>query len=301
MKFPISSIIPLICLLCSCTEIKEYINHQPDLSCVKSAVQESMIVAYAVDMSAQALAGNAPSNVIFPGKPDSFPAASMITILLDAQHRIPFLKAQNGAILVSGLWTSPRDGVISIFLVNTSFYSGSLLVRNFGLVPIIADDSVSTTAVFFRQDINGATDTIVNISRSDPSLAPKTRWFGSAESFDTSLALRQEVRIISINRAASSTYSVIGAGQQVSVGLEDVGLTQYVLLDMNLQPGLCLQNPIGGFVLLKDMGIDDGKSVPVIGSALLQFTNTCNGKVKLTLGAGTYLGSIGKSFPLNLY
>jgi hypothetical protein len=297
----------VLCLFCRCGlfQVKEYFNKKPDIIHVGSAIQESMIAGYAVGISTNVMKGQVYSNVISPGAPDSFPIASIISITIDANHPVPFQNAQQGVILVSGLWDSPQDGVLSIFLVNANLYSDTLCVRNIGLIPIAKEDSQTTMAVFFRQDINGATDTVITVTRSDPSLAAKTRWFGSINSFDTALAVQQEARIITIKQSTMSdplgaTYIIWGGGQFVGIVNQDVKATQYALLGIESSINACARNPVKGFALIKDVGVQKNGIFPELGTALIQFASACNGSAKVALGTGTYIGANGSSLALGL-
>ena len=93
------------------------------------------------------------------------------------------------------------------------------------------------------------------------------------------------------------------AGQYVDVtsngGNTATGVYQLGLAGIRVDSS-CSRNPLGGFSLVQELGVDTGDDIPLAASALLYFNGNCNGRIQVTVATGNFIASIGSTLDFNL-
>jgi hypothetical protein len=63
----------------------------------------------------------------------------------------------------------------------------------------------------------------------------------------------------------------------------------------------CSRNPTDGLAFIQEVGTGDGEtSLPVLASALLEFTSSCNATVDVLVALGNYIPATGSSIAFDL-
>ena len=62
----------------------------------------------------------------------------------------------------------------------------------------------------------------------------------------------------------------------------------------------CFRNPLGGFGLIQELGVDTGDDIPLAATALLYFEGECNGRIHVSLATGNFIASIGSTLEFDL-
>ena len=87
---------------------------------------------------------------------------------------------------------------------------------------------------------------------------------------------------------------ISGGGQYVAVGAGAVDLYQLGLVGVEMG-ATCLQNPLGGLAVIQ--AVDSREQV--FGQAVLRFDQICDGRAKVVIANGNYIGTIGDNIDLS--
>jgi len=314
MKRHFFPLFPLMAIILICqsgcgliNSTREYFSKKPDMSVVNRAVKTSLMAGYAASVAMSAAQGHVPANVSTAVSFASFPTAGIMTIALSAGHVAP-PSVDQGAILVSGLWDSPTQAVLTAFFAGTNVQEGTFTLSNIGLFPASVDTAGAADTlqvVLVEQDVNSATDTIVSVSFTSGTLAQKTRWFSSPmTSFDTALAIEQNALITFVTMGnpsdpSGNAYVTWAGGQRAAVNQGDVKVTQFAILNARVAPATCTLNPLRGYTIIKDLGASHNGTIPELGTAFIEYNSSCSGKAHVIAGTGTYIGASGANMALD--
>ena len=93
-------------------------------------------------------------------------------------------------------------------------------------------------------------------------------------------------------------YTLTGGGQMVELAFNSTEVAQMGLINVEVS-SQCTANPLDGLAFLQITGVET-EGFPELGTALLQFENTCNGKVSVMLATGAYVTANGSDISFNM-
>lgn len=289
----------LVLVGCSTKEQLGKYSQDPDITAIKSIIKTSVPLAYATSVAMRAVSGDYLANVAVIGGPcDSYPCYRLVTIYV-GEGDLPFTYAQYGSINVFGLWSSASQAILTTVFTDMDVGSDAFNVTSVALTPVLASES-DLKIVFANININiDTTPDQINAAELNSAY----QQLDAQPSDDVEVSVGMDAWIIEVDTAntisdfSDDTYKVTGGTQGINISGNDAEVTQLGLLRMAIVPR-CNLNPIGGEILLNQVEVSDTNKV--IGQAFFNLGDTCDGKIKVLLGLGTYFGATGKSYPLYL-
>ena len=298
----------LVCSICTlaiaCNKVKEF-DREPELQPLEQGFKASAAVGYCASLVNTAFNGGAlPSNVTYnPQSKNEFNHAGLFYVNVDASNPIPF-NSNFGEVAIAALW-SGNSGVMSVLFADIDVIASQFKFYGLYTIPIFRDvNSGDVIAVFVEQDIivGQGQDTLINLSLSKPKFdAILADPVYNSVSHDPFIAVKQNVWHITINQNGTPSdfyddqLEVTGGGQIVSATSQSGGILYHALIETEFSFSACDVNPTNGIAFIQNL--EAGSTID-LGNITLDFHSTCDGKAKVLVATGKYLGSNGKDILL---
>lgn len=295
----------LILLVASCN-IKEKIDQftkVPPVSPITETIKTSAIIGFASVLTCAHYQGyDLPFTSIQLNHQTSF-------MVVDLERYFPFQFQDDvySEISILSLRMGEDAFIVSILLSGSDIHTGTFRLYKVHTFPVMVRDG-RIMAVFASQDINFGPDHYLEISLSDAEIQFELERLQSPMPTDEYIAIAQNAWLIDINPNNSwldfsdDTYRISGGQQNVAIStgyeLPDASVVQMAILNTVLSP-TCSKNPGEGWVVMQNVEVSE-KSEMVVGQAFFDFIPDCDGKIKLLLGTGSFIGSSGKKIGLGL-
>ena len=289
-------------ILSGCSDSKDQIEEflqDPDTAPIKSVIKTSVPLAYAASVTMRAVSGDSLPNVeVIGGVCETYPCNRLVSIYVEAGE-LPLEFESYGLINVIGLWSSASQAILTTVFLDMNVGSNEFGVSSIALTPVLASQS-QLKIIFANININVDTtpDQINETQRSSIYQQLDTQ-----PSQDVEVNVGMDAWIIEVDNAttpsdfADDTYLISGGSQGIDISNNNAETTQLGMLRIAMAPE-CNLNPVGGELLLNQVGVSNTK--PVVAQAFFHFDDTCNGQAKVFVGIGNYFGATGKAYPLNL-
>ncbi len=306
------ALVSFFLLLITCTNpIQDAINQftkTPEIGAFTRSVKVSLPLAYAANIAMDMVNKKPVTGVTMLRSPgDSFPCNAIVQIPVDAGHPLPVGSATvTGSMMVAGLWSDSVSAVVSVFFTNTNLSDGSFTAKNVAFIPVVRDTAQGCMIVYASEDVNMDSSIVVNTKITDSMVTVKLASIPFTLPTDSSMAVNQKAWITKVYRPAGSAvgkevYSLFGASQYLGVSPSTTEVIQAVMLNVTVTPSLCRLNPSSGVAFIRDIKIGSGPNSSMeMGTTVLTFKNTCDGKAFISLATGNYIGKTGSTMALNL-
>lgn len=305
-------LIILILLIISCNKIndvKEAFSREPEVSACSEALKTSLAISYSTSLTYAAYKGNVASNVTIVTNTPEF---ILCIIKVDNNNPLPFSSSNSGTILAAGIMNGDSTAVMSVNFTDIDIREGTFRLSQATMVPvIISADTVMST--FISQDVNfyndTTTDPVFKKTLTETQKQNALNKFNNKPPTDSSASidLNQDVWLVQniLTKSPENTegysYNILGVGQYARCSPSDLSTIQFVLFRTVVEE-VCDLNPVSGYGILREIDISNGTTgnLPKLGTAVLLFNETCDGKVKVPFATGNYIGSSGKRLDLGL-
>jgi hypothetical protein len=302
--FRLGAIALLLFSLAGCKKIADLKDENPEIDPIKHGFKTSAAIGYCASLAVTVLeAGTVPPNVLFENADHGeYSNAGIMYVTTDEQYPLPF-NDLIGDIVIAGIWNN-NSGVITIVFGNLDIFNSVYKFYGIHTVPIMRDlRTGKIITVFAKQDIviGEGSDTLLNLSFSNPQFSTELDRLGEEPPTDMFVAASQNVWFISIDQHNTSsiyddTYIINGGGQIAEATSSSGGILYHALIGAEFNYEICSQNPLRGDGFMQN--IKAGSSIN-LGNILLSFHDHCDGKAYCEFGTGEYLMYSGRNVNLN--
>ncbi len=307
-------IVVLILQISSCRRIDNRINNvvdifkrKPEVEALREVIKTALPLGYAASCAMAVVSGETLSHVKIIEGVTSFPDHGLISIDISDEHRLPVGADTSGTIIVAGLWSSRDVAIFSVFFTDIDIEDGSFALSNISTFPAQRDTN-GILIVYANEDVNSGSDTFMTVTLTEGEIHTELTRLETAPPIDSAVTLDQNAWIINVdfnatnNNFSDDIYNISGAGQYLAASVTDVSVVQLVMIDAAMSPTICRLNPTYGVAFIRNLDVSTGYSgnIPELGTTVLTFHSSCNGKVNATIATGVYVASTGSSFSLNL-
>jgi hypothetical protein len=296
------SLVALAYLVAGCSKLDE-LDETPNLKSLEDGFRTSALVGYCTSLMVSAFKGEPlPPNATFSAssKP-GFSGAGTLTLQATTVNPIPF-NSNVGKITVVGLWDGKNNGVVSIILADFDVIASQFQFRGMHTLPF-TEKNGKIEAVYAKQDIviGEGSDTLINLSLTNPQFNTEINRLNSPQPTDVFIAASQNVWFISSDRKNTpspldDSYSVTGGGQIAEVRNNSGGALYHAMINTTFAPATCANNPTSGTAFIQN--IQAGTTID-LGNIVIEFRSTCDGRAKVIVATGKYIGSNGRDIMLN--
>jgi hypothetical protein len=301
----------LVILIIGCGSTADDIEdffHPPNTEPIRATVKTAVPLAYVAAVSMAVIKGYSPAGVLSADTCGSFPCAALILIELEPGD-IPFAYDSEGTALVTGLWTSPNQAILTVSFLGVQPGVPSYLISKISTFPVIATQTPVSglKLVYANVDINISSDPDDGIELTDPQIQAEYDRLEAEISNDPEINISMDAWVIELADAGTpdvfsdDRYTISGGGQYVDVtsngSSRDVELYQLGMAQAYISHD-CSRNPTSGLAVIQE--VNTTHALPVMANAVIQFNSACNGSAYVMLATGNYITSIGSSVDLDL-
>lgn len=290
-------------LLTGCNKLDEF-NETPNLTPLTQGFRTSAAIGYCASLVVSAFNGeNLPSNVIFePSNKDGYEGAGILRVTVTPNNPLPF-NNKIGDIVIAALWNNNK-GVMSVVFADIDFVSSDFEFYGLHTVPISFNDANATIRTLFAEQdivIGEGSDTLLNLSLSQPKFDLEQERLNSPHPSDFFTAIAQKVWFMDIDRNIPAllyddTYTLTGGGQIVEATSSSGGVLYHAIIDAEFSYQSCPTNPVDGTAFIQNLKVG---STTDLGNLTFKFHDECDGKADVIVATGKYIGSNGAAINLN--
>lgn len=278
-------------------DVVERFNVPPDTEPLVAVVKSAVPLAYVVTAATAEMFGEdiefAEANVTCT----AFPCAVVAEVIV-SENSIARAYTSVDSAHVAALWQSPSQGIMVVLLSGGTFGSPNYQVQSIHSFPVSREGS-NLRIVFADIDID------VGEEADDPAALAANEIARELERLDTpvptdyEVALGMDAWIVEVITQGSSNdlsddrFRISGGGQYVAVDATVVSLYQLGLVGVEMD-ATCTQNPLDGLAIIQ--AVDTREQI--FGQAVLEFDQVCNGRAKVLVANGSYIGTIGDNIDL---
>jgi len=303
ISFMLSVAFGVISLFTSCKKLDE-LNENPEIEPLKQGFQTSAAIGYCASLASSAFRGEAlPANVTFDeNSKEGYSSAGVLHVTISEEYPLPF-NNHIGDIFIAGLWDGD-GGVISIVFADIDIITSEFKFYGLYTVPISEKDG-KIVSLFAEQDIiiGEGSDTLLNLSLSKPKFNTELARLNAGVPGDVFTAISQKVWFLSINQHGTlsdvydDSYVLNGGGQIAEVRSRSGGILYHALIETEFSYDECKLNPQDGTAFIQNIKAS-GSSVD-LGNITLDFHDDCDGRARVKVATGKYIGSNGKEIVLD--
>jgi hypothetical protein len=227
-----------------------------------------------------------------------FPCAAVADVILsdDSIFR-PYTSASSAH--VAALWPSETQSVMVILLYGGTFGSPNYQVQSVHSFPVSRRGSdLLITFADIDIDIAGETDDPAALTANE--IARELERLNTPIPTDYEVALGMEAWVVNVITQGSSNdlnddrILISGGGQYVAVDETAVDVYQLGLVGVEMD-ATCTQNPLDGLAIIQ--AVDTREFI--FGQAVLEFDRLCDGRARVVVANGNYIGTIGDYIDLS--
>ena len=275
----------------------ERFNVPPDTEPLVAAVKSAASLAYVVTAATAVMFGEdiefAEASIICT----AFPCAASAEVILTDDSAVRSYTSANSAHLAA-LWQSQTQGVMVVLLYGGTFGSPHYQVQSIHTFPVSREGS-NLRMVFadIDIDVSGEADDPAALAANE--IAQELERLGTPKPTAYEVALGMDAWVVDVDTRGSRNdlnddrILISGGGQYVSVDGTAVDIYQLGLVDVEMD-ATCTQNPLDGLAVIQ--AVDTREYV--FGQAVLRFDRVCDGRAKVVIANGNYIGTIGDNIDL---
>ena len=300
----LSIVIFVITSFISCKKIEEF-NQDPELTPLQHGFKVSSAIGYSASLAYTYFKNkDLPDNVIIHSQNnDQDTKAGILLVNINDSYPLPFNNSV-GQITIAGTWGN-TGGVITVLFTDISIIRSRYKFIGIYTIPIIEMENGEIMTVFAEQDIvfGEGSDTLLNISLTNPQIKIETDRLNERKPEDTFIAAKQNVWFVLVNQDFPSAYiyndeyTIYGGGQIVKAKSNTGGILYHAIIGAKFRYTQCDFNPYEGVGFIQNLMV--GEEID-LGHIFLNFHERCDGKAYVELSTGKYLTSIHKNVNLNL-
>ena len=272
--------------------VVERFNVPPDTEPLVAVVKSAVPLAHVVTAATAVMFGEdiefAEANITCT----EFPCAAVAEVILSDDSIIGSYTSANSAH-VAALWQDQTQGVMVVLLSGGTFGSPHYQVQSLHSFPVSRRGSnLLFGFADIDIDVRGEADDPAALTSNE--IARELKRLDTPTPTDYEVALGMDAWIVEvITQGSSSDLSddrilISGGGQYVAVDATSVNLYQLGLVGVEMD-ATCTQNPLGGLAVIQAV---DSREL-IFGQAVLEFDQVCNGRAKVLVANGNYIGTIG--------
>ena len=301
----ISSFTLIIILSDSCKELEEYF-HDPETESLTDALKTCAIIGYSVSTAMSVMEGYHLPNVRIKTRCNVFPCVSVMLIRIDDSYPFSFSPGETGEVIVAGLWADEETAVFTLILTDFNIHTSTFRLKNIHTIPVIRTLDGKIGVAFAGMDINlnQQSDALIEFNLLTQEIESEFERLENQRPEDVYVAVEQNAWFIEIDQKNTpgdlwdDSFIITGGGQLAEVTDNTAEVVQQAMVDVTLKQ-TCAANPINGHALVRIVNTEDEK-FPELGTAILEFHGSCDGRADVLLATGAYIGSNGKSIRLNM-
>ena len=229
-----------------------------------------------------------------------FPCAVVADVILsdDSIFR-PYTSASSAH--VAALWPSQTQGVMVVLLYGGTLGSPNYQVQSVHSFPVSRTGSdllISFADIDIDIDVAGEADDPATLTANE--IARELERLNAPIPTDYEVALGMEAWVVDVITQGSSNdlnddrILISGGGQYVAVDGTAVDVYQLGLAGVEMD-ATCTQSPLDGLAIIQ--AVDTRKLV--FGQAVLEFDRVCDGRARVVVANGNYIGTIGDYIDLS--
>ncbi len=288
----------------SCRKVMDYFR-DPDTGQLVEAIHTTVMAGYAANVAMAVIDGKSFPNVTVTRSNDGFPCTTLMVIDTDADPNL-FLAADKASqITVAGLWPDASTAILTLILTDYHIGASTLDLLGIQTIPVIRDlDHINVALAGQDIQLNPDQDALLSLNLSTLEIESELFRLETQPPDDIYVAVLQNAYFIDVynnstgNSISDDSYTVTGGGQLVEVAGSSAEITQQAMVEVKVTPA-CALNPVSGMTLIKLTGVEED-GFPELGTAVLEFTESCGGTARVFLATGMYAGSNGRDVAFHL-
>lgn len=289
----------------SCKEIEEYF-HDPELESITDAIKTSAIIGYAVSTAMSVMEGYQLPNVRIKTGCHDFPCVSVMLIRIDETYPYSFSSGETGEIIVAGLWADEETAILTLLLTDFNIHTSTFRLKNIHTIPVIRtfDGKIGVAFAGIDINLNQHSDDLLEFNLITQEIESEFARLDDQRPEDVYVAVEQNAWFIEIDQKNTpddlwdDSFVITGGGQLAEVTDNTADVVQQGMIDVMLDQ-VCSANPVNGHALVRKVNTEDEK-FPELGTVILEFHGSCDGKADVLLATGAYIGTNGRSIRLNM-
>lgn len=295
----------IIVLSDSCKELEEYF-HDPETESLTDALKTCAIIGYSVSTAMSVMEGYHLPNVRIKTRCNDFPCVSVVLIRIDDSYPFSFSPGETGEVIVAGLWADEETAIFTLILTDFNIHTSTFRLKNIHTIPVIRTLDGKIGVAFAGMDINlnQQSDALLEFNLLTQEIESEFARLDEQRPEDVYVAVEQNAWFIEIDQKSTpddlwdDSFVVTGGGQLAEVTDNTADVVQQAMVDVTLDQ-TCTANPVNGLAIIRKVNTEEEK-FPELGTAILEFHDYCDGRAKILLATGAYIGSNGKSIRLNM-
>lgn len=291
---------------------KDELFQDPEIEPIKHGFQVSAAVGYCASLANSLFKGeDLPNNVLFEANNNpNYSGSGIMYVDINQTFPLPF-NSNVGQIVIACLWDvnynqTEYSGVMTTVFTDINILESKYKFVGIRTVPVINTDAGDVLTLFAEQDIviGEGSDTLLNLSLTNPQFNAELARLDATQPSSTFAAVKQNVWFISIDQNNSSAtvyddeFKVNGGGQIAGVTSESGGILYHSMIGAKFIYQNCNLNPTSGVGFIQNLKVGDETD---LGTILLNFHETCDGKAFVVAGTGKYITSNRQNVNLNFY
>jgi len=222
----------------------------------------------------------------------AFPCAVVADVTLSNDSIIRPYTSANSAH-VAALWSSQTQGVMVVLLYGGTSGSPNYQVQSVHSFPVSRRGS-DLLIIFADVDIDVAGEADDPAALTANEIAWELERLNTPVPTDYEVALGMDAWVVDVVTQGSSNdlnddrILISGGGQYVAVDGTAVDVYQLGLVGVEMD-ATCTQNPLDGLAIIQ--AVDTREFI--FGQAVLEFDRVCDGRARVVVANGNYIGTIG--------
>jgi hypothetical protein len=280
----------------SCNKIKDYFR-EPETDVLVETLHSTTLTGYAANIAMSVMEGQTFQQVVTIRNGEGFPCTTLMEVDL-RQTSFGYTSDKAGAVTIAGLWPDANTAILSLIYTDYEVGTNTLDIVGIETIPVLRDGNY-IHVVMASQDIqlNPEQQALLSIDLNTFQIESELFRLDMPHPNDVYVALVQNAYFIDINNNGTiadlddDTYTVTGGGQLVEIDGNDAEIIQQAMVDVRVSP-TCQLNPLNGMALIKVTGLEDS-GFPELGTAVIEFSDRCNGSAHVFAATGMYIGANG--------
>mgnify|MGYP001819531432 CR=1 FL=1 len=273
-------------------ELVDRFDVPPDTEPLVAVVKSAVPLAYVVTAATAVMFGEDLAFAEANSTCTEFPCAVAADVIVSDNSIIRSYTSVNSAH-VAALWQSQTQGVMVVLLYGGTFGSPNYQVQSIHSFPVSREGS--NLLIAFADidiDIRGEADDPAALAANE--IARELERLNTPMPTDYEVAVGMDAWIVEVMTQGSSNdlsddrISISGGGQYVAVDATAVSVYQLGLVGVEMD-ATCTQNPVSGLAVIQAV---DSREL-IFGQAVLEFDQVCDGRAKVIVANGNYIGTIG--------
>lgn len=270
----------------------------PDTEPLVASVKSSVSLAHIVTAATAEMFGEDIDFVSANITCTVFPCAALADVTLSADSIIrPYTSASSAH--VAAFWPSQTQGVMVVLLFGGTSGSPNYRVQSIHSFPVSRIGS-DLLIVFANVDIDVSGEADDPAALTANELAQELERLNTPKPTDYEVAVGMDAWVVDVMTQGSADnlnddrILISGGGQYVAVDGSAVDVYQLGLVGVEMD-ATCTQNPLDGLAIIQ--AVDTREFI--VGQAVLEFDRVCDGRAKVLVANGNYIGTIGDNINLS--